>query len=74
MDEFTFKRGTFILTSATVRLLMSWTKPSLITFKASGNIFLVATINTAMLHVSGVLTDLIGLKLNWIDFLLFDSH
>ena len=66
LDGFTFKRGTFILTSATVRLLVSWTKPGLVTFRASGNIFLVATINTTMLHVSGVSTDLIVmLKLNW---------
>ena len=74
LEWFTFKRGTFTLTNTTVRLLMSWTKPGLVTFKASGNILLVATINTTMLHVSGVPTDLIVLKLNWIDFLLFDSH
>ena len=53
------------MTNTTVRLLMSWTKPGLVTFKASGNILLVATINTTMLHVSGVPTDLIVLKLNW---------
>ena len=62
------------MTSATVRLLVSLTKPGLVTFRASGNVFLVATINTTMLHVSVVSTDLIVLKVNWIDFLLFDSH